>query len=292
MRRSFANFISVCVVFVSLSLALALPAALFRLPFSKRFSPLDEISFSVKCIDSSEIRSLSLEEYVIAKSSVFINKDDEEELIKAVMLAEKNCALKSVGALSESKITLLSKENIDAAYDNFYKEIFSGISDLFIVYDGGLAYTPYHRSSYEYTLESKEYPYLKEVSTPEAPIYRYVEMSYSELHRRLSGYLGVELVGDCTGWIRGVKVDSLGRAISVSTLLSDIPIDDFSDALGLDTRRVFAECHEKKVSFTLIGEGDGIGMSVEGARILAERGYSYSDIICHYYDKCNIYSSV
>ena len=290
MRRSFANFISVCVVFVSVSLAIALPAALFRLPFSKRFSPLEGIFFSVKCSGDNEIYALSLEEYVIAKSSVYVGREDDAELVKAIMLAEKSCALFSLEKMSEKETVTLSKENIDAADDDFFRELFYEISDEIIVYNGGLAYTPYHRSSYEYTLSSEEYPYLNEVSTPEAPIYRHAEMSYSELYRRLNGYLGVELVGDCTEWIRGVSVDSKGRALSVKTLLSDIPIDRFSYALGLDSRRIFIECREKSISFTLIGEGDGIGMSIEGARILAERGYGYKEIVAHYYESCELYS--
>ena len=94
MRRSFANFISVCVVFVSVSLAIALPAALFRLPFSKRFSPLEGIFFSVKCSRDNEIYALSLEEYVIAKSSVYVGREDDAELVKAA-LSVKNRDLES-----------------------------------------------------------------------------------------------------------------------------------------------------------------------------------------------------
>lgn len=40
--------------------------------------------------------------------------------------------------------------------------------------------------------------------------------------------------------------------------------------------------------FTVKGYGHGVGMSQYGAQSMAERGYSYKDILCYYYSGCEI----
>ena len=52
---------------------------------------------------------------------------------------------------------------------------------------------------------------------------------------------------------------------------------------GLSTPRFASEINDEKVKVTTYGYGHGVGMSQYGANEMAKRGYSYIQILKHYY---------
>ncbi|MBQ4527098.1 MAG: stage II sporulation protein D [Clostridia bacterium] len=65
---------------------------------------------------------------------------------------------------------------------------------------------------------------------------------------------------------------------------------------GIDVRRIFAlkstsfdiEVKEDKIIFKVYGSGHGVGMSQYGANGFANDGYTYKEILCHYYQGTEI----
>ncbi len=61
--------------------------------------------------------------------------------------------------------------------------------------------------------------------------------------------------------------------------------------LGVEVRSVFGlkstnfeiSINEASITFSVLGNGHGVGMSQTGADSLAKQGYSYQDILKHYY---------
>ena len=53
--------------------------------------------------------------------------------------------------------------------------------------------------------------------------------------------------------------------------------------MGLKSANFTISRNEDKITFNVIGNGHGVGMSQTGADALAKQGYSYRDIITHYY---------
>lgn len=52
---------------------------------------------------------------------------------------------------------------------------------------------------------------------------------------------------------------------------------------GLKSTKFSVKIEGENVKFSVIGNGHGIGMSQTGADSLAKQGYTYSEIISHFY---------
>ncbi len=164
-----------------------------------------------------------------------------------------------------------------------------------VYYNNRLAFTPYHATSAGQTNSSADvwgghYDYLISVDSSvdeDAPGYRAVTtMTSAQVASAVKSKLGVTLDGDPGGWIEVVSLtdggynakmlvggkSTTGRVMRESVLnlrsaAFDIDYDDSSD----------------RFTFTTYGYGHGVGMSQNGANLYARQGWSYEDILTHYY---------
>ena len=76
----------------------------------------------------------------------------------------------------------------------------------------------------------------------------------------------------------------IGKELNIRRLLSDSHL--YSSAF--DAEKIINDKGE--IIFRLVGRGwgHGVGLCQIGAAIMAERGYSYIDILKHYYKGCKI----
>ncbi|MBE6688084.1 MAG: stage II sporulation protein D [Ruminococcaceae bacterium] len=157
----------------------------------------------------------------------------------------------------------------------------------------------YHASSDCYTEDAEqvwgsEVPYLLSVSSPNENgmpgFYSKISLSFDgfiekleyagyechfptgniNLHRNDSGrvkYIVVEQIGGNNVTVPGTEVRKI---FSLRSCTFDVTID------------------ENNVVFDVSGYGHGVGMSQYGAKIMAESGIAYSDILKHYYSGCEI----
>lgn len=61
-------------------------------------------------------------------------------------------------------------------------------------------------------------------------------------------------------------------------------------ALELYSANFKISISDSKITFTTTGSGHGVGMSQYGANGMAEKGYNYKEILCHYYSGVSIVS--
>ena len=60
-------------------------------------------------------------------------------------------------------------------------------------------------------------------------------------------------------------------------------IDEFRNLLKLRSADFEIEINDEKIKVTTYGYGHGVGMSQYGANEMAKQGYSYIQILKHYY---------
>ncbi len=293
MNKSAYNFVSLSIVVTAILLAIALPMLVFRSGLVKEYGKCEDYIIEVVSSSGGEKTEMSFDDYVCSKAAAHLGDAVNTELVKALLIIERNNAfIKYKNSLYGEES--FQKEDIDTEKGKaeYIRRAYEEVKNKFVLYEGEIVSLPYHLYSKEKTVSAlfygKDIPYLKEASTPEKEAERKISLSYNEVYRRLTGYLGITLVGDCTGWIKGISVDSLGKVATVHTLLEDISGEDFSKALGLSSVVFTYECLENSITFTLMSEGDGLGMSIYGANILANEGYTFDAIIEHYYNGCTV----
>lgn len=171
-------------------------------------------------------------------------------------------------------------------------------------YDGQAAFTPYHSTSAGSTQGSEDvwggasYPYLVAVDSSidrQAPNYqRTVAITRQRVEDLIESVLGIEVSGDpedyfvveeyTSGGYNGTMSvcgetysPRLGRTITGRVLREQV--------LGLRSAAFDVEYNDSQdwFEFTTYGYGHGVGMSQNGAILYANEGWSYTDILEHYY---------
>lgn len=177
------------------------------------------------------------------------------------------------------------------------KDMVSSVWGVCCYYNGSAAETVYMASSSGYTADAANVwggsvPYLKSVACPfdaqSDPNYGLTTtVSEDEMRSMLENSLGIALSDNPKNWI---KITSYIDGNYVST----INIDDQKTISGRKMRENVFSYKLKSASFdvsysdgvftfTTYGYGHGVGMSQNGANILAKQGYSYSEILKYYF---------
>lgn len=166
-------------------------------------------------------------------------------------------------------------------------------------YNGAVAQTVYTASTSGYTasaqnvwggdkvpyLQNKECPFDKDYDPNYGKTKTYSE---SDIKARLEKYLGITLSDDPENWlvvteyedgnyVRSISVD--GQAEIKGTTLREKVL-----GYGIKSASFTVSYSDGEFTFTTYGYGHGVGMSQNGANILAKQGYSYVDILKFYYE--------
>ncbi len=164
-------------------------------------------------------------------------------------------------------------------------------------YKGKVAQTVYMASSSGYTASSKNvwgghFDYLVSVPCPfdadSDPNYGVVKrFSEDSIRNALESYFGITLSGDPNNWIKIVsyidgnyisKIDIDGQASTTGRKMRESILGYRINSASFDVSYA-----DGVFTFTTYGWGHGVGMSQNGANILAKMGYSYEEILKYYY---------
>ncbi len=164
-----------------------------------------------------------------------------------------------------------------------------------VYYNNKIAFTPYYATSAGRTNSSADvwgghYDYLISVDSSvdeDATGYRTVTtMTSSEVASRVKSKLGVTLDGDPAGWIEVVSYTDggynaqmkVGGKTTTGRVMRENVLNLRSAAFEIDY-----DPDTDKFTFTVYGYGHGVGMSQNGANLYAKSGWSYEEILNHYY---------
>ena len=230
-----------------------------------------------------------------------------DEAVKAQAVAEYTY-IKKQNDMGLRPTTALKTD----VYDRIYKLVDEVLGEA-IYYNGEMIQSVFFASSCGYTNSAKnvwgvDYPYLRSV---DCPLDKTTDPNWGSTDSYSSDYmknavqsaLGITLTGDPStwfkinsrlndrehGWVTSISVGGMtkanGKTIDGRTIRETV--------LGYSLKSAAFELKYDKNSdkfiFTTYGHGHGVGMSQYGAKALAENGYTYKQILQHYFTGVEIH---
>lgn len=262
----------------------------------------NNIYVSVRRSDGRVV-SLELEDYVTGVVGAEMPALFNSEALKAQAVIARTYALKanSMGrTLSDNESTQSYKDNGELAgiwgsnYSSYYSKIKDAVNStkgVYLTYNGNYIEAVYHSTSNGRTEDSSNvwgnsYPYLVSVdsvydnSNPSFSISK--SFSYSDISSKLGINVSSNTEFNILGYTSG------GRVSSISVDGTEFSGVSFRSMLGLRSADFDIVKNDEGVVITTRGYGHGVGMSQYGANGMGKAGYSYSDILLHYYPGVSI----
>lgn len=197
-------------------------------------------------------------------------------------------------------------------YDRIYKLVDEVLGEA-IYYNGEMIQSVFYASSCGYTNSAENvwnvyYPYLVSV---DCPLDKTTDPNWGSTDSYSSDYmknavqstLGITLTGDPStwfkinstldnrehGWVTSVSVGGMTKANGKTIDGRVIRETVLGYSLKSAAFELKYDAGSDKFIFTTYGHGHGVGMSQYGAKALAENGYSYKQILQHYFTGVEIY---
>ena len=174
------------------------------------------------------------------------------------------------------------------SYDNYnkIKNAVENTKGIYLTYNGSIIEAVYHSTSYGYTESSinvwgNDYSYLTSVES------KYDSINTSFLKETFITYEKISKLLNTT-----VTKDTIFNILSYtsSNRVDIIEVNDieytgvkFRSLLGLRSTDFEIKKEENGINFITKGYGHGVGLSQYGANGMAKNGYTYKQILKHYY---------
>jgi stage II sporulation protein D len=278
---------------------------------------------SIYITDKKKVVEMYLEEYIIGVVSAEMPASFEMEALKAQAVAARTFALSHIPAFGGWKCSRAEGADLCdtvhcQAYIDKYKrlegwpkadrefywnkitEAVQETSGEILTYEGKLVMNArYFAISGGKTENASEVlsidePYLKSVSSPEvgiAPNYSTtIKIKNTELARKINtAYPEAKLIASrVKNDVKIISRTSGGSVREIKVGQTTISGAQFRSALSLRSANFELKFGSSDTEITCYGYGHGIGMSQWGARVMAQEGKSYTDILTHYYQGVEI----
>lgn len=243
---------------------------------------------------------LLLEEYVKGVVAAEMPIRFELEALKAQAIAARTYVVRSTN-YGATPIEASTRRQVfksfderekawgESAAEGYEEKLVRAVSETagkVLLYNGELITAMFHASSNGQTesavnYSGREVAYLQSVQSPEK-LSEMKKFSVAELNE----VLGVDWsVGE---WVRvsdSLVRNSSGRVAEVEVAGFEWSGREFRDLLGLRSTgfKIAVDTQRGEVTFMVDGYGHGVGMSQEGANLLARDGQGAEQILKHYY---------
>lgn len=247
--------------------------------------------------NNGKIINLELEEYVLGVVGAEMPASFNIEALKAQAILARTYALKSIKngkKLTDTVSTQAYKDNSELQklwkndYTKYYEKIKKAVNETkgkVILYNNEYIDAVYHSTSNGKTENSKNVwknilPYLVSVdSSWDKNVKSYKKETIFEINEfcnilklDVKEPITYEIIHNETGRVRQITINN--KTFSGT---------EFRNLLKLRSADFEIEINDEKVKVTTYGYGHGVGMSQYGANEMAKRGYSYIQILKHYY---------
>ena len=231
---------------------------------------------------------IDFETYVMGVVAAEMPASFSEEALKAQAVAARTYAIHKTNNLLLPIETTTAHQvyfpvnNLTSEYKDKIKAVVESTRSLVIVKDGKPISAMFHAASNGFTESAKNYSgkdisYLQSVPSPEEKLTTH-RFSISELNHLLKQQFTVDqiiqanIIRNDTNRISEITIG--GKAWSGR---------DFRDLLSLSSTDFNIQINEGVVEIVASGYGHGVGMSQVGAQELALEGYTFEEILHHYY---------
>lgn len=247
--------------------------------------------------NNGKIINLELEEYVLGVVGAEMPASFNIEALKAQAILARTYALKSIKngkKLTDMVSTQAYKDNSELQklwkndYTKYYEKIKKAVNEtkgIVILYNNEYIDAVYHSTSNGKTENSKNVwknslPYLVSVdSSWDKNVKSYKKETIFEINEfcnilklDVEEPITYEIIHNETGRVRQITINN--KTFSGT---------EFRNLLKLRSADFEIEINDEKVKVTTYGYGHGVGMSQYGANEMAKQGYSYIQILKHYY---------
>lgn len=257
---------------------------------------------------SGEIINVPFEDYIVGVLAGEMPASFELEALKAQAVASRSYVLKKIEQNKNDDYDITDdimnqvyldnqdmKEKWKNNYDEYYQKIKQATDDTrgeYLAYNGEVIEAFFFSTSSGVTENSEEVfseklPYLRSVDSSwdmeVSPVFssnnQYtLKEFYANLSLEYSDYLNIEIESTTsTGRIKKIKIN--GKTFDST---------DIRQKLNLKSTYFTIKQNGNYVQINTKGYGHGVGLSQYGAEGMAKEGYTYIDILKHYYKDVEI----
>lgn len=248
--------------------------------------------------NNGQIINIELETYLIGVVASEMPASFNIEALKAQSVAARTYTLKCIKnnkKLTDTISTQVYKDDDELKkmwgneFNKYYEKIKKAVNStkgIVMKYNDELIDAVYHSTSNGYTESAlnvwgNDIPYLQSVSSEwdltSSSYLKTIEKDFNTINNVLNINLNDStdinvLERDETNHIKTVQINNkIFSGVELRTLL------------GLRSTDIEFEIKDNSIIFTTKGYGHGVGMSQYGAQGMAKNGYTYSQILKHYY---------
>lgn len=251
---------------------------------------------------NGDVINIGLTEYLVGVVAGEMPASFPIEALKAQAVVARTYTMKSLQIgrkLTDSTSTQVYKDNNQLRnlwgkdYDRYYQRIYDAVTstdNICVYYNGDYIDAVYHSTSNGYTEDAvnvwgNRIPYLQTVaSTWDQNVSSYLKIITKEESDIIS-ILGLDNLDE----IQILERNNSGRVEKVQIGNKIFSGVELRNMLGLRSTDFEIIKGNNIITITTKGYGHGVGMSQYGAKGMAEQGYSYREILNHYYTNVNIY---
>lgn len=269
---------------------------------------INTIYIRVKRNKTNEIEKLPLEEYIVGVLAGEMPINFDLEALKAQAVASRSYALKRMEYNKDKDYDVVDSVMNQVYLDNEYLKNAWGISyvkninklrqavnstiDEYLEYDDKVVDAMFFSTSNGYTEDSSnifdfDCAYLKSV---ESPWDKDVSSAYitTKIMNLTEFYKLLNIPYNKNLNIEIEKRSSTNRILLLKINNVEFKGTDIYNKLSLRSTDFNIELQGQAVSITTKGYGHGVGMSQYGALGMAKEGYTYDQILAHYYQNTSL----
>ena len=254
---------------------------------------------NVVLVNDNEVFTNDLTSYLIGVVAAEMPASFEIEALKAQAIAARTYVLayqsnNDVIQTNTNAQVYISEEEMHEKwleqYDLYYNKISSAVSStegLILTYEGKPIKAYYYSMSNGYTESSLN------VFNEQTDYLNIVESKWDKDNENIS-YLSKndfcqKLSIDCSNIIiENIVKDNSNRVSQITINNQEFTGINIRKLLGLRSTDFEFSLESEKVKITTHGYGHGVGMSQYGANYMAKEGYTYKEILLHYYQNVEI----
>lgn len=269
---------------------------------------------TIRVLHESAVTETDMEEYIIGVTAAEMPASFETEALKAQAVAARSYALycKHGGKHQEADVCTdpaccqawQSEEELREKWNDngeYYDKIAAAVRETageYLSYNGQAVFAAFHSSSAGETEDSGEIwspvPYLVSVSSPESErdVPNFVStVECSPLDFRdtvLHDHPEANFTSPRANWVTELRRDASGRVDTAVIGGAEISGEEMRSLFSLRSTAFTLDYTGSAFRFTVTGYGHGVGMSQYGANVMARDGYTYRDILFHYYPETEL----
>lgn len=299
-----------CIQFVFIGLTLYLIPCLATLLIRKNIPESDIGMFDsgiiINMSNGDTTEKMDMDEYLIGVVAAQMPGDYPVEALKAQAVIARTCLMNTIGSrksveaaeLNQSYYTdNILREKYGSDYDLWYSNLVQAVvstTEEILTYEGRQVTPVFFRCSNGKTRSAQDawgraIPYLVSVDSSEdincEEYQSQVIMGNEECISRIkSCYPDFEANAETLkDTVQILAKDSSGYVTKIQIGNMEFSGEDLRYALDLNSASFDVKAKSKKITFDVTGIGHGVGMSQWGARVMAESGKEYSEILSWYF---------